>query len=553
MAAENAGVDRALGAIGTTFRLMRLYPPTHPAVVEALRQIGEALPALAALGTVEWKVGVTGLHWHGQHLLPRNAQIAELAGLLYASGVRAVTLNPGMVPDHVLTPFQVATGTVPPDDGTLGRITLTLGRRTSARLERLRTPTPASGAPAIPEPSAESSPSTAVTTEQSTTAAADTLMAAKRASAAFRPDVLPVDVEVKRAVTALGNAATTEEQAAAVDKLATLAPQLLGLHDVAIVADAIAALDRLLPMATDPKVVQAIDQVAVALSERGLVERLVHRLGEARVPPEEREAVVTAVAALASLSMGLVLDAFIAAPVDLRAPYRGAVRKAADRALEPLQGKLADPDAQVVAAAAEFVGLTGSPAAVALLIPLLRHASEFVREAALPGPAEAGDRPARGTGRAGRPRPVRRAGGHDAPAERNGAGGGGGRVTAYRAPRSAGAVGTLQQGQGAGGAQSGGGGAQMTTRTAKTGDAVLSQAIAREVAKRVVAQDLMVERLLIGLLTGGHVLLEGVPGLAKTLAVRTVAECLRIAFSRIQFTPDLLPADVIGTMVFDQK
>src|SRR6266550_3930163 len=130
MSAETAGVERALGAIGTTVRLMRLYPATHPAVVEALRQIGEALPALAALGTVEWKVGVTGLHWHGQHLLPRNAQIAELAGLLYARGVRAVTLNPGMVPEHVLALFQVATGAVPPDDGTLGRITLTLGRRT---------------------------------------------------------------------------------------------------------------------------------------------------------------------------------------------------------------------------------------------------------------------------------------------------------------------------------------------------------------------------------------------------------------------------------------
>src|SRR5256884_4870805 len=95
----------------------------------------------------------------------------------------------------------------------------------------------------------------------------------------------------------------------------------------------------------------------------------------------------------------------------------------------------------------------------------------------------------------------------------------------------------------------------MTTRTAKTptGDAVLSQSITREVAKRVVGQEVMVERLLVGLLTGGHVLLEGVPGLAKTLAVRTVAECLRIAFSRIQFTPDLLPADGIGTMGFDQK
>src|SRR3989454_2295173 len=95
----------------------------------------------------------------------------------------------------------------------------------------------------------------------------------------------------------------------------------------------------------------------------------------------------------------------------------------------------------------------------------------------------------------------------------------------------------------------------MTTRAAasKTTDAVLTQSITREVAKRVVGQEVMVERLLIGLLTGGHVLLEGVPGLAKTLAVRTVAECLKISFSRIQFTPDLLPADVIGTMVFDQR
>ena len=93
----------------------------------------------------------------------------------------------------------------------------------------------------------------------------------------------------------------------------------------------------------------------------------------------------------------------------------------------------------------------------------------------------------------------------------------------------------------------------MTTRPAKQSDAALAQALTREVAKRVVGQEVMVERLLIGLLTGGHILLEGVPGLAKTLAVRTVAESLRMAFSRIQFTPDLLPADVIGTMIYDQR
>ncbi len=74
-----------------------------------------------------------------------------------------------------------------------------------------------------------------------------------------------------------------------------------------------------------------------------------------------------------------------------------------------------------------------------------------------------------------------------------------------------------------------------------------------EVRKRVVGQEMMVERLLIGLLTGGHVLLEGVPGLAKTLAVRTLADVLHASFSRIQFTPDLMPADVVGTMIFDAQ
>ena len=79
------------------------------------------------------------------------------------------------------------------------------------------------------------------------------------------------------------------------------------------------------------------------------------------------------------------------------------------------------------------------------------------------------------------------------------------------------------------------------------------QVVVQEVARRIVGQEMMIERLLIGLLTGGHILLEGVPGLAKTLTVRTLAEIINASFSRIQFTPDLLPADVIGTMIFDQK
>ena len=74
-----------------------------------------------------------------------------------------------------------------------------------------------------------------------------------------------------------------------------------------------------------------------------------------------------------------------------------------------------------------------------------------------------------------------------------------------------------------------------------------------EVARAVVGQKAMVDRLLIGLLTGGHVLLEGVPGLAKTLAVSSLAKALSLRFRRIQFTPDLLPADLTGTLIYNPK
>jgi len=73
-----------------------------------------------------------------------------------------------------------------------------------------------------------------------------------------------------------------------------------------------------------------------------------------------------------------------------------------------------------------------------------------------------------------------------------------------------------------------------------------------ELGKVIVGQQSMVERLLIGLLSNGHVLLEGVPGLAKTLSIRSLAQAVHAKFSRIQFTPDLLPADVIGTMIYNQ-
>ncbi|HID93358.1 MAG TPA: hypothetical protein EYP60_04595, partial [bacterium (Candidatus Stahlbacteria)] len=74
-----------------------------------------------------------------------------------------------------------------------------------------------------------------------------------------------------------------------------------------------------------------------------------------------------------------------------------------------------------------------------------------------------------------------------------------------------------------------------------------------EIEKVIVGQKYMIDRILVGLLADGHILIEGVPGLAKTLAVSTLSDCIQTKFQRIQFTPDLLPADLIGTLVYNPR
>jgi MoxR-like ATPase len=89
---------------------------------------------------------------------------------------------------------------------------------------------------------------------------------------------------------------------------------------------------------------------------------------------------------------------------------------------------------------------------------------------------------------------------------------------------------------------------QIKERVAQQSDAI--HRLQAEIGKVLVGQQIMVSRLLIGLLTGGHVLLEGVPGLAKTTAIKALADAIAAGFQRIQFTPDLLPADLVGTMIY---
>src|SRR4030088_2600385 len=84
-------------------------------------------------------------------------------------------------------------------------------------------------------------------------------------------------------------------------------------------------------------------------------------------------------------------------------------------------------------------------------------------------------------------------------------------------------------------------------------ETLMLKRIEAELRKVIVGQDYLLDRLLVGLLARGHVLIEGVPGLAKTLAVKTLAQALALQFQRIQFTPDLLPADLLGTLIYDQR
>ena len=93
--------------------------------------------------------------------------------------------------------------------------------------------------------------------------------------------------------------------------------------------------------------------------------------------------------------------------------------------------------------------------------------------------------------------------------------------------------------------------AQLNERVKE--ESTFASLLKNEMGKVIVGQPRMVDRLLIGLLTRGHILLEGVPGLAKTLAISTLAKVIHTGFKRIQFTPDLLPADLVGTMIYNQK
>ena len=392
MAIDTGAVDHVLGAIGTTFRLTRLYPSSHPAVVESMRHLSVTLPVIADLGLVEWKVGATGLHWQGQHLVPRNTQVGELGGLLFARGVRAIQIHPGVSPEDWLGLFGVAVGNVAADDAVLGHITVLLGRRASQRLSASRSLDAPVAAPSPPPdaPPPQSHPPEPMTPMQMLVAAVGG--GPPRPSDIFRPQAVPPDIEARRALAALQAATTPDEQRATLEQLRRVTPDVLARHDIGAIAELVAGLDRSLGKTQDPEIQEAIGDVAATLADQAIVVRMVARLGEPRVPAAERAHLVHAVGALGAVSAGLVVDAYVNAAPEQREAYRAAMRDAGERTVELLLTTVTSKVPEVVAAAAEFLGLSGSPAVIETLIGLTHHKDERVREAALLGLAELGGR-----------------------------------------------------------------------------------------------------------------------------------------------------------------
>jgi HEAT repeat protein len=187
-------------------------------------------------------------------------------------------------------------------------------------------------------------------------------------------------------------ASRAEDQRAIIERLRSLTPDVIALRDIGAVAEVVAGLDRSLAKIEDPDIQEAIGDVAGTLADEAIVERMVARLGEPRVPPTERAHLVNAVGALGAVSAGIVVDAYLHVAPELREAYRASMRAAGERSVELLQSRITSKVPEVVAAAAEFLGLTGSPAVLESLIALTRHADERVREAALLGLAELGAR-----------------------------------------------------------------------------------------------------------------------------------------------------------------
>src|SRR5206468_12651571 len=130
---------------------------------------------------------------------------------------------------------------------------------------------------------------------------------------------------------------------------------LSGWRDIAAVAEVVAGLERSLGKIQDPATQEEIGEVAGTLADEAIVQRMVVRLGEPRVPPAERAHLVHAVGALGAVAAGLVVDAYLNAPAQLREAYRAAMRGAGERAVEMLQSRLESKVPEVAAAAAEFL------------------------------------------------------------------------------------------------------------------------------------------------------------------------------------------------------
>jgi hypothetical protein len=362
-------LEAILSEVGKAFRLCRFYPSSHPSVQQAMAELSAALPALAGIGTIELRISPNGFLLGSTQLGSRNPQLAELAGLMYAQGYRALGIEPGVTSDEVASLIRTISGAG-------SKAARALGAQTqAAALPHLHLEQAARKYAAPKRESAGHAGPAALSEGPAL---------GRRSTGVFRPDALPPEIEAGRLMTLLEHAAPAEAPRM-LERLGEVGADLAAQNDYGLLAKVVLALCGRLE--DDGEVSGAARRALERCVADVAVSGLLARLWDPRISAEDRDQVVRALGCLKGRSIPMVVDAFLSASGDEQRDLLAAVvRLAGEAAVLPIESRATTDDRpQAALAHAVLLGATRSPRAVGLLGTLARHGDASVRAAAVMG------------------------------------------------------------------------------------------------------------------------------------------------------------------------
>jgi hypothetical protein len=360
-------IEAVLTEVGKVFRLCRFYPATHPTVQQAMADLSAALPALAALGEVELRIGPTGLALDTVMVTAKNPQMQEFAGLLYAQGYRAVLLSPGATAEEFATLVRATAGAAARSGSALGVV------QQKPQLPHIQLEQAASRKSTTVRPARTSAPAMHAMDEGTSLSS--------RGTGVFRPNALPAEIEVSRLASLL-EFATPEGARGPLTRLAEVVAQLAEQRDFGALAVALKAVTRFQGSA-DATAAEAVQRVLAVGVTDGTLAGMVGLVADAGASEERRQAAAEALGALGGRATPALFEAYLGAgEAAVRDAYARAVA-AAPSAREYLVSRLASDHTEAVRAAVTLLGALGAVEAVSAVAPLARHADPALRRAAI--------------------------------------------------------------------------------------------------------------------------------------------------------------------------